>query len=165
MRSTWFKKARDECTGFTLIEVLMAVSLLGLGLTTLIGVQTGFANQYLRERDLTRAALYAQYLISGIEGDGKVPSEGEKDSDLESALRDAGYFEGLDNADGEKLRESMATWKVLIRTEKIDLPPMEDALRRIEVLINWGESELDNYSVVYFMRGTAKLSFPVAAPS
>ena len=162
-RKSYVRTKFPHCAsgGFTLVEVTMAIALLGLALTALIGVQIGFVNQYLREQELTRAALYAQYLLSGIEGDGKVPPEGEKDGDLESALGDAGFFDGLESTDAQRLREMLAPWKVSVRTQKIDLPPIEDALRRVEVVVSWSESERDIYSVVYFMRGSAKLA---AAP-
>lgn len=53
--------------GYTLIEVLVAFSVLALGLTLLLGTLSGATRQVRWSADAGRAALHAQSLIAQAE--------------------------------------------------------------------------------------------------
>lgn len=143
------KSGNQYCAGFTLIEVALAVFILGLALTTLIGLQTRIVSLYVEERNITKAALYAQYLMSIIESSKVEPEEGTVSEDLDSKLRESGYFEDLPN-DSEE-RDNLRGWKYEMSILKIDVVPFEAPLLRIDLKINWGkEEEADGFSLVYF---------------
>ena len=141
--------------GFTLIEVAVAVGLLGIALTTLIGLQTAYADRYLYERNLTRAALYAQYLLTVMEIDPNLPDDGNSDQDLASALSDGGYFEDEAGEAVQQERDELSSWKVIRQVEKISIDPIEDAMRRVDLTIRWSDAALDRFSIVYYIRGQA----------
>jgi prepilin-type N-terminal cleavage/methylation domain-containing protein len=140
-------------SGFTLLEVAIAISMLGLALVTLIGLQSRITDNYVRERNLTKAALYAQYLMTLIETDTKLPSEGSTDSDLSDALREAGYFEVLDGKERQREMDAINGWHLTRRVTLMGIPPVEDALRRIDLIVSWGPAPGDSFPLVYMIRG------------
>jgi general secretion pathway protein I len=54
-RSTWLRTRRRAGLGFTLLEVLVAIAILGLGLTIVLSAQTGIFWSYSRARHLSQA--------------------------------------------------------------------------------------------------------------
>ena len=134
--------SRHSSSGFTLVEIAVAVAILGLGLTTLIGLHSRMLSTYLDERDRLQAALYVQYLMTFIEIDTEVPDEGTEENDLESELKERGFFEE-DKLDAPK--RNLNGWKVVQKVQSIDLPFStaefgQDALRQIDLQIVWGLS-------------------------
>lgn len=80
------RRAPPRCSrgrGYTLIEVLVAFSLLALGLTLLLGTLSGATRQVRWAQDAGRAALHAQSLVAqaGV-GEALVPGsrQGELDA-------------------------------------------------------------------------------------
>ena len=94
------KKTNEK--GFTLIEISIAVLILGLALTTLIGLQTRVVDLYSYERNLTKAGLYAQYLMTHIELEKDPPEEGSIKESLSNRLTELGYFDDHPTEDIEK---------------------------------------------------------------
>lgn len=146
--------------GFTLIEVAIAVGILGIALTTLIGLQTAYADRYVYEKNLTRAALYAQYLMTMLELDPKLPDDGDTDQDLSAALDESGFFENNFRESSQTEKDELSRWKVVRHIEKISIDPIEDALRRIDMTVSWSDTPLDRFQLVYFVRGQAKVRAP-----
>lgn len=136
--------------GFTLIEVALAVAILGVGLVTIIGLQTNYAKLYARERMLMRAALYAQYLMSVLDADDDFPEESVGQKDLAPVLESAGYFDE-DSAERKVDAQALDGWRYELQLTRIGVPPIEDALERIDMVISWGEGE--QFRLVYFLPG------------
>lgn len=133
--------------GFTLIEVAVAVALLGVSLTSLLGAQSGYLRSYTFERNLTRATLYGQYLMALVEAETTPPELGRITGDLVDTLREAGYF---DEDFWEDPDEALTGWSFEQSITSIDLPLQEDALRRVDLHIRWGGSGEEQFSLVYF---------------
>ncbi|MCB0358732.1 MAG: prepilin-type N-terminal cleavage/methylation domain-containing protein, partial [Bdellovibrionales bacterium] len=53
--------------GFTLIEIAVAIAILGVALTTLVGLHSSYLNTYLREQQRVRAALFGKQLLTALE--------------------------------------------------------------------------------------------------
>lgn len=134
--------------GFTLVEIAIAVAILGLALTTLIGLHTRLLNTYFNERNRTRAAFYAQYLMTMMEVQGSPPETGTNEGDLQGALEDEGFFDS-DSLGDHKI--SVEGWQYNQTVTSVDLPLLEDALRRVDLSISWGEGEDETYSLLYFI--------------
>ena len=152
---------RDSSTnqeaGFTLVEIAVAVAILGIALVTLVGLHTRMLDTYYNEQNKLKAAMYAQYLMTQIEVEADPPDAGSEESDLLSALEEAGYFssEKFEEAD-----ESLRDWTVNKEVLSIGLPLAseelaEDALRQIIIAISWGEGGNQTYSLTYFINNTA----------
>jgi uncharacterized protein (TIGR02598 family) len=146
-------------SGFTLVEVAIAVAILGIALITLIGLHSKMLDTYLEEKNRLQAALVAQYIMTNIEVLQKPPAAGTKDGDLEDHLKKLGYFsdEGLSAEDDKRF----AGWKFQQTVEEISLPlasqeQSEDAMRRIQITVSWGESVDETFSLEYYFNNPIK---------
>jgi prepilin-type N-terminal cleavage/methylation domain-containing protein len=136
--------------GFTLIEVALAVAVLGVALTTLIAMQSGYIRSYQHERNLVRAALIGQFLLSVWEADDDIPAPGRSDRPLLPVLRRLGYFAENDRV--QSMEQDYADWILVRNVSRVGIPPVEDVLRRIQLELSWGQGPGDRFSLVYFMK-------------
>lgn len=134
--------------GFTLIEVAIAVAILGIGLTTLLSLQSRYIKNYQHEENLTQAALYAQYLMTMIEVNDTVPEPGTSDKPLAEALGGSGYFD----KDDLTAKESLKDWRAIQEVNSIDIDPVKDALRQISVSVSWDDQPGNRFTAVLFVR-------------
>lgn len=138
-------------SGFTLIEVALSVAILGIGLVTLIGLQTRHMANYARERDLSRAAMLAQYILSATEADADFPEEGVRAGSLAGELKRLGYFSSdEETASTEPL---LRDWVLNESVSNLSIGQLDKALQRIDLTITWGDGPSQQYHVVYFMKG------------
>ena len=79
--------------GFTLIEIAVAIAILGLGLATLVALQTRYMATYETERNRTTAALAAEYILTKLENAKEVPELGGNGGDLKGLLETEGYYD------------------------------------------------------------------------
>ncbi len=136
--------------GFTLIEIAVAVAILGIALTTLVGLQTRMLDIYFNERNRFDASLYGQYLMVILETKSEPPPVASREGDLRDALEQAGFFESEDLDDFLSLR---GEWQYREEVTSVDLPLINDAMRRVDLIISWGdiENEDERYSLVNFI--------------
>ena len=133
--------------GFTLIEIAVAVAILGIALISLIGLHTNMLTVFTSERERLEASLAAQYLLTQIEIAGAPPEVAERLSKLDEVLREVGYF---DDDLLSSFEEKSKTWDFKQSVTSQDLPLIKDALRRIDLSISWGPSTDEEFSLVYF---------------
>ena len=144
-------KSKTEA-GFTLVEVAIAVAILGLALTTLVGLHTRMLDTYYLERNRTKASLAAQYLMTLTEVAPDPPEVGSTEGDLNELLDERGYYTDLDDTEVKNSKEQLFNgWRYTYEVHSIDLPLIEDALRRIDLVLIWGEGEDERYNLSYFM--------------
>lgn len=148
-------KLRLAVSGFTLVEILAAVVILALALTTLIGLQTNYANAFINEENRLRAALYAQYIMTFIEIEPSPPSSGSENGTLTSRLRELGFFA---TEEGRELEDELDSWNFSQTVTDVEIPPSEAALLRVDLTVSWGESSNEQFLLVYFAKN------PPAAP-
>ncbi len=139
--------------GFTLVEIAIAVAILGVALVTLVGLQTRMLDTYFIEKNRVKASLYAQYLMAMVEVQPEPPEVGNESRDLKDALEDAGYFdkEGFERAD-----QTIEGWRYTRQVVPLGLPVsggdvMDDALRRVDIVIEWGPSDDEEFDLTYFI--------------
>lgn len=73
--------------GFTLLEVLVAVAVLGLALVSLLGLHVRNIDLIARDQRVTEATLLARALMSEVEA-GPFPDLGAEDGDFEDDYPD-----------------------------------------------------------------------------
>lgn len=143
------KFKRFDQKAFTLVEIMAAISILGIGLASLIALQTRLVDNFLRERQLLRAALAAQYIMTFAEIEEEPPSTGSSEADLNDSLRALGYFEGEGVSALERQYEG---WLLTKNVTSVDYPGLkEDIMRRIDLSVSWSEKSSDRYSLIYFV--------------
>lgn len=128
----------------------MAIAILGLALGTLLSLHTGYLSSAIRDKNTTRAALYAKQLMTIIETAELPPDPGTLERELFDVLKDGDLLRDDDNE--SELERQLEGWQYMRTVTQIDLPEFEDAMRRIDLTISWGEEAREQYTVVYFMR-------------
>lgn len=146
MRAT--RNSTGSADGFTLIEVSVAVALLGAALTVIVGLQSRLVDTMIQERSLFRASLYAQYILTYLDVDVYPPEAGSTKGDLEELLEKRGFF---DDDMMKFVRTDMKRWSYSQDVQSIDYAVFQDVLRRITLTIRWGPGVGDETSFVYFM--------------
>jgi len=137
-------------SGFTLIEVALSVAILGVALTTLVALQSSYIRSYQHERNLMRASLIAQYLLSVWEGDDDMPSPGTSEKPLIPILKRFGYFDENDAVSG--MEPEFDGWVLARNISNVNLPPLENVLRRVQLEVIWGPQANERFPVVYFVK-------------
>ncbi len=134
-------------SGFTLVEIAIAVAILGLAFSTLIGLHTRMIDTYSVERNRNIAAMLGQYIFALTEVAPQPPDIGSENGSLENKLSDLGFF------DDEKdyFKDDLIDWQYKSSVTSYDLVSIEDVYRRIELDISWGETTEDSFQLVYFV--------------
>jgi len=132
---------------FTLVEVAVAISILAIAFTSLITLNTRYLTSYFNDRNLTHAALFAQRAMTMLEIAENTPEVTEKEGDFIDLLSESGGL--YRQAEIEKI---VSGWTYKLAVQAIPVPPDEDAMRRIDLTVSWGESVAEEYALVYFMK-------------
>lgn len=133
--------------GFTLVEVAVAVTILGLALTILIGLQTRTLDAFRHEEQLTRAALYAKYIMTMYELKVERIKEGTDQDSLREVLRRTQYFgKGL-----SKEKADIEGWVVITESQKIRDEPILGKLTKLSLAVKWGDRDVDRYRLQYYL--------------
>jgi general secretion pathway protein I len=74
------QKGGASCAGFTLLEVMVALAILGLALTAILSAQAGLYNANVQARNITQATSAARCKMSEIEAD--LLTKGYPETDL-----------------------------------------------------------------------------------
>jgi general secretion pathway protein I len=110
--------------GFTLIEVLVALSIIAYALIGLLGLQNRNLGMVARDQDLTRATLLARKFIAEMEVREKFPELGFSSGELEEGF----YFE-----------------------REVNETPLPD-VREVRLRIIFDERQPDAVELLYYMR-------------
>ncbi|MDH4322100.1 MAG: prepilin-type N-terminal cleavage/methylation domain-containing protein [Desulfobulbaceae bacterium] len=122
--------AGHRTDGFTLLEVMVAVAIIAIALTTLFGSQTQSAALVGEARFYTTAPLLAQEKMTELLAAG-----------LADATNDSGAFG--DDFPGYR-------WRVEPRSVAGATPEVAALLRGVDVVVSWGEPERYRYVLTRF---------------
>lgn len=151
--------------GFTLIEAVVSIAILGLALTVLIGLETSYVDRYFEQRMNTKAAFYARYIMTMLEIEEELPEPGSSNDLLRDQLSEFGYFDY--EPENQKIDERDAlgsSWKSEINVESVDIPlgteSFSDILRHITVKVSWAEQKHYTLELYKFNKEALSTSTP-----
>ena len=122
----YIRKEKD--CGFTFLEVMVAVALLAIALTAVLGSQSQSVSLASEARFYTTVTLLAQGKMAEIEA-----------KDLDTLSSESGDF-------GEDFPGY--TWEVTVDNVYLDYPEnVSDHLRQVILILSWEESEHYQYSL------------------
>ncbi len=136
--------------GFTIMEIIIAVLVLAIGLTTLIGLQTASVDQTLRDRSREIALLAGRRILAQIEADEDGVELANQEKRLDQLLKEFTGDVGDTISDAE-LRELQA-FNARLEIVNWGIEQLNpEAMIKVILQISWGASDLDSVELVYFI--------------
>lgn len=120
-----------KCRGFTLLEVMVAVAVLAIGLTALLGSHSQSVSLAAEAKFYTTAAFLAQQKMAELELAG---------------------FQDLDSEAGD-FGEDFPGYRWEVQAGGMDLQGYEDVtkyIKQINLVLHWGETSQYTYAVNFF---------------
>jgi len=135
-----------KSSGFTLLEILIAVVILGVSLVTLLSLQSSVLTQEIRERERQQALGVARRILSAIEFKDSGLSPGASTQDARSLLSLL-----LNNQiPQDDITDTSLNVQTELKVTPIGIPNVaESGLQKIELAVIWGESSLDRIDLLY----------------
>jgi len=136
--------------GFTLLEVMIAIAFIGIALMALLALQHSNLQSVIKARDLTRAAMLAQALMSQAELE-RFPPPGESHGDFAQLY--PGEFRNF-------------RWR-----REVDPSPLFPDIARVRVSVLYGPRLRQSFTLTEFIRnpvppdGATEAPAPGASPT
>jgi prepilin-type N-terminal cleavage/methylation domain-containing protein len=156
---------KENESGFTLIEIAVAISILGIGFATLMATTIRLMDTTYQEIHRANASIYAGYILevalnserqSNRQGqlsqsmgaqapvcDSTMPLLGSQSGALAQKLKQDGYFDGIE---GEELN-SISNWRYELQSQPIDIPLLPIPPEHIIITIYWGSQIHESYTL------------------
>jgi general secretion pathway protein I len=116
--------------GFTLLEVMLAIAILGIALTGLLGLHHQSMQSVIRAQDFTRASMLAQAVLTEAELE-RFPELGTTNGDFQASF--PGQFQDYR---WQRIVEASGTFP---------------DLREVKILIHYGPSLSKSFELVEFL--------------
>ncbi len=139
-------KLKSSAAGFTLIEIVIAVALLAVALTTLLGLQSAIVGNTLTSRDQMQATLIARSVLSGIEMKDAIADEKGGSFSVEDAYRDY----GIPYPESEAERATLQRFHVDMQVAPWKVAEDESGMNKLELTVSWGDSHQQRVNFIYF---------------
>ena len=139
--------------GFALIEILMAILILGMSLTTLLSLHSSAVQRTLRDRSQKNAMLIARSIMSAIE----VDPEQVEGQDTTMVVKDMleQLLPSRSESTDKELDLFLENFEANLRVEEvlIPIPGGEPVLmKKIMLLIFWGDGPAEQLQTLFFVR-------------
>lgn len=140
-------RQKSNESGFTLLEVTIAVVILSMSLITLLGLEGSVVQQTVRDRQRQEALLVGRRILAALEVSEEPPVPGTQ------TMRAGELLKSLLNVEEDKRRDPSLDMPVTMKVDFWKLPGVEnpEAVKKVVLTIEFGPSELDTLDVVYFM--------------
>lgn len=135
-------------TGFTLIEIIIAVMILAISLTTLLGLQSASMNQAVRTRNAQEAMLAARTIMSGIEYAGGSLKNREFKGTVTEVAKNfiiGDVFKPLE------AKQQIIPLQAFVKIEYWPVKGLpDDAMQKITLTVSWSSATTDQVTIYYF---------------
>ena len=135
-------RAKHSQSGFTLVEVAIAIALLGMGLITLTGLATRLMNDTREEVNRIRASFFAQYIIElkladrfNNNNNQNKQAPPSSSGSLYQKLSEVQYFDGIEN---NSELDYLKSWSYSFDIQQITLPFTTSNFEKYHLKITWG---------------------------
>ena len=146
-RSRAASDERGSVRGFTLIEVALALMILGGSLVILLGLQSSIIQRTIRDTKKQRAMLLAREVLATIESDPTPPVPQSTDGSVADVLDAIQTTPDPSRRENPEDREFIAKLDVTL----VGIPNVApDAMRKVVLTISWGPTDQDQFTTVYF---------------
>lgn len=142
---------RSKQSGFTLIEIMVALLILASASGILIGMQSSAIARTIRDKNAQQGMLLARRIMSSIEVAG--PTGVLENFDGEpaiNALQRWGIPEPTDQAE----KQTLSPFSVSLAVEEFQLPLpniSQDPMKKLTLRITWGSEVDESFIVSYLM--------------
>jgi prepilin-type N-terminal cleavage/methylation domain-containing protein len=147
------RQSRHE-TGFTLIEIVIAIMILSVSLVVLIGLQSASIERAVRDRATQQAMLLARSILAGIESSPDPIPVGAFDTPaLQMVQQYRAAPEGADfPPELDRFSASLIVEPVAVPIIKDGVPAViPNALKKILLTIYWGTDPTEQFPVLFFI--------------
>lgn len=141
-------------SGFTLLEIAIAIFILAGSMVALLSLQSAALDRAVRDKQKQQAMLIARTVLAEIETGLQTTGLGEQSFTARDLLSRHG--EGVDMQELKDLKLEQMLINLMISDWEFPVPsasgiPNQIALKRIDLKITWGEGPRDYIEVVYFL--------------
>ena len=141
---------KNTDSGFTLMEVIVAIVILASSLTVIIGLQYSSTQKTVQSKLQQQAMLLARVILTEIEMDPSMASQTEampaleliEELDSENPLLGGGTEKGLE--------QITATLQV----EEMEIPMSNSDpvnLKKVILIMSWSDNPSDAFEVIYYV--------------
>lgn len=142
-------RSRPYQAAFTLIEIAFAILIFAGAFVILLGLHaSAMQRAYLDERR-QEAMLLARQVLAALEARSEPLQPTESRGPVREIISEASGVAGdLLESDPDPGNR----YEAVLRVENLGIPDVDDeAMRRVQVTVSWGESALENVTVFYFI--------------
>lgn len=134
---------KNKISGFTLIEITLAIFLLAVSLVTILGLQSSVVQRSINDSNELQAMLIARRILASIES-GETPATVQ-----DRTARASTFLHSDDEQHDDKIDESL---EVQLKIEEWTIEAFPQALvNRVLVRVFWGEDPSQSLSIYYFI--------------
>ena len=138
--------------GFTLIEVVIALMILAVSLTTLLSLLSSVVQRTIRGQREEIAMLAARSVLASIETSASAKSVEPFEGLLSDLLLRMNVSRPEPKAEStESEEDALASYQANLIVEPWGIATFPDALQRIRLVVSWGPTTLDRVTLDYFI--------------
>lgn len=144
-------RRRLSQTGFSFIEVVIALALFAAAASLIVGLQSSAISRTLRDRNAQQAMLAARRIMASVEAAGsKLEVSNQEDQPLIEVLRalgapDTSSLDEQSRAQLEKLRVSLLINDWDLPFENVQNP----AMKKLVLTVSWGSAVGESFTIEY----------------
>lgn len=155
-------------SGFTLIEIAVAIAILGIGMATLLGTTARLMDSTYQEINRAQASIYASYILEvvlakenqsnrggmmgqGLNSGGLNSTEtnqqnmGNQSGNLVQHLGSLGYFDAL--PENSELASNAKHWTYEFIRQPLEIPLIPIPPQQILITVRWGSAAHESYTL------------------